>query len=155
MFTIQGEYRANMIRKAFGLPLAETAETDIAPGRPPLLCAGCPHRGTFHVLSKLKTTVLGDIGCYTLAALPPTAAMDTCLCMGGSITMAHGFEKAVGNGKKYRGSAGDSTFFHSGITGLINMNYNGFQRYGNGSGQQDHRYDGSSGQSFHRKKRQR
>ena len=125
MFTIQGEYSANMIRKAFGLPLAETAETDIAPGRPPLLCAGCPHRGTFHVLSKLKTTVLGDIGCYTLAALPPTAAMDTCLCMGGSITMAHGFEKAVGTAKNTVAVLGDSTFFHSGITGLINMNYNG------------------------------
>lgn len=125
MFTIQGEYSVNMIRKAFGLPLAETASIENAPGRPPLLCAGCPHRGIFHVLSKLKTTVLGDIGCYTLASLPPTSAMDTCLCMGSSITMAHGFEKAMGTAKNTVAVLGDSTFFHSGITGLINMNYNG------------------------------
>ena len=125
MFTIQGEYSANMIRKAFGLPLAETASIENAPGRPPLLCAGCPHRGIFHVLSKLKTTVLGDIGCYTLASLPPTSAMDTCLCMGSSITMAHGFEKAMGTAKNTVAVLGDSTFFHSGITGLINMNYHG------------------------------
>lgn len=124
MFTIQGEYSANMIRKAFGLPLAEAAVVENAPGRPPLLCAGCPHRGLFHVLSKLKKTVLGDIGCYTLGALPPTAAIDACLCMGASITMAHGFEKAIGDSKDVVAVLGDSTFFHSGITGLINMNYN-------------------------------
>ncbi len=129
MFTIQGEYSANMIRKAFGLPLAEAAETEAdaadAPGRPPLMCAGCPHRGLFYVLSKLKKTVMGDIGCYTLGALPPTAAMDACLCMGASITMAHGFEKAMGDSKDVVAVLGDSTFFHSGITGLVNMNYNG------------------------------
>ena len=136
LFTIQGEYSANMIRKAFGRPVAEAAADANAPGagedpspaeaagRPPLLCAGCPHRGLFHVLSKLKTTVLGDIGCYTLGALPPTSAMDACLCMGGSITMAHGFEKAVGSSKNTVAVLGDSTFFHSGITGLVNMNYN-------------------------------
>ena len=77
------------------------------------------------MLDKLKKTVLGDIGCYTLAALPPTSAMDTTLCMGASITMAHGFEKAVGDSKDVVAVLGDSTFFHSGITGLINMNYNG------------------------------
>ena len=125
MFTIQGEYSANMIRAAFGLPLAETAKVEDAPGRPPLLCAGCPHRGLFHVLSKLKKTVLGDIGCYTLGALAPTSAMDACLCMGASITMAHGFEKALGDSKDVVAVLGDSTFFHSGITGLVNMNYNG------------------------------
>ena len=137
MFTIQGEYSANMIRKAFGRPVAEAAADASAPGegndpspaqavgRPPLLCAGCPHRGLFHVLSKLKTTVLGDIGCYTLGALAPTSAMDACLCMGGSITMAHGFEKATGSSKNTVAVLGDSTFFHSGITGLVNMNYNG------------------------------
>lgn len=144
MFTIQGEYSANMIREAFikageGRHAGCSEEADVccsegesdkictsdAPGRPPLLCAGCPHRGLFHVLGKLKKTVMGDIGCYTLAALPPTSAMDTTLCMGGSITMAHGFEKATGNSKDVVAVLGDSTFFHSGITGLVNMNYNG------------------------------
>lgn len=129
MFTIQGEYSANMIRKAFGLPLAEAAETEAdaadAPGRPPLMCAGCPHRGLFYILNKLKKTVMGDIGCYTLGALAPTSAMDACLCMGASITMAHGFEKAVGDSKDVVAVLGDSTFFHSGITGLVNMTYNG------------------------------
>ena len=124
MFTIQGEYSANMIRVAFGRPVAESAVVGDAPGRPPLLCAGCPHRGLFHVLSKLKKTVLGDIGCYTLGALPPTSSIDACLCMGASITMAHGFEKAIGDSKDVVAVLGDSTFFHSGITGLINMNYN-------------------------------
>ena len=125
MFTIQGEYSANLLRAAFGRPLAENTPVDDAPGRPPLMCAGCPHRGLFHVLSKLKKTVLGDIGCYTLGSLPPTSAMDACLCMGASITMAHGFEKAIGDSKDVVAVLGDSTFFHSGITGLINMNYNG------------------------------
>ncbi len=125
MFTIQGEYSANMIRKAFGVPTSETAVIDDAPGRPPLLCAGCPHRGLFYTLSKLKKTVIGDIGCYTLATLPPMAAMDSCLCMGASITMAHGFEKAIGSSKDVVAVLGDSTFIHSGITGLVNMNYNG------------------------------
>ena len=125
MFTIQGEYNANMLRAAFGRPLAENTPVDDAPGRPPLMCAGCPHRGLFHVLSKLKKTVLGDIGCYTLGSLPPTSAMDACLCMGASITMAQGFEKALGDSKDVVAVLGDSTFFHSGITGLINMNYNG------------------------------
>ena len=124
MFTIQGEYSANMIRKAFGLPVAENVEITDAPGRPPLLCAGCPHRGLFHVLSKLKKIVMGDIGCYTLGALPPTASIDACLCMGASITMAHGFEQATGS-SDHVAVLGDSTFFHSGITGLVNMNYNG------------------------------
>ncbi len=125
MFTIQGEYSVNMIRRAFGKPVHKVVDVTDAPGRPPLLCAGCPHRGLFYVLSKLKKTVMGDIGCYTLAALPPTSAMDSCLCMGGSITMAHGFEKAVGDSKDVVAVLGDSTFFHSGITGLINMRYNG------------------------------
>ena len=124
MFTIQGEYSANMIRKAFGKEVADTVAIEDAPGRPPLLCAGCPHRGLFHVLSKQKKTVLGDIGCYTLASLAPTSAMDTCLCMGGSISMAHGFEMAT-ESSDHVAVLGDSTFFHSGITGLINMNYNG------------------------------
>ena len=127
MFTIQGEYSARMLREGFGLPLEESAieSVDDAPPRPPILCAGCPHRGLFHVLSKLKLNVMGDIGCYTLAALPPTSAMDSTLCMGASIPMAHGFEKAVGSSKDTVAVLGDSTFLHSGITGLINMSYNG------------------------------
>ena len=123
MFTIQGEYSANMIRKAFGVEVPETEDVN-APGRPPLLCAGCPHKGLFYVLSKLKTTVMGDIGCYTLAALAPTNAIDSCLCMGGSIGMEHGFEKATGSSKNLVAVLGDSTFIHSGITGLVNMVYN-------------------------------
>lgn len=126
MFTIQGEYSANMIRKAFTGEEPEHAEAPQAVGRPPLMCAGCPHRGLFYILNKLKTTVIGDIGCYTLGSLPPTSAMDACLCMGASITMAHGFEMARGKDEVRNTVAvlGDSTFFHSGITGLINMNYN-------------------------------
>lgn len=126
MFTIQGEYSANMIREAFTGETPEHVLAQPAPGRPPLMCAGCPHRGLFYILGKLKKTVMGDIGCYTLGALPPTSAMDACLCMGASITMAHGFEKARGAeaAKDTVAVLGDSTFFHSGITGLINMNYN-------------------------------
>lgn len=126
LFTIQGEYSANMIRKAFTGQEPEHVPAQEAAGRPPLMCAGCPHRGLFYILNKLKKTVLGDIGCYTLGALPPTSAIDACLCMGASITMAHGFEKARGKeaAKDTVAVLGDSTFFHSGITGLINMNYN-------------------------------
>lgn len=126
MFTIQGEYSANMIRKAFTGEIPEYAAPQEAPARPPLMCAGCPHRGLFYILGKLKKHVMGDIGCYTLGSLPPTSAMDACLCMGASITMAHGFEKARGKdaAKDTVAVLGDSTFFHSGVTGLINMNYN-------------------------------
>ena len=125
MFTIQGEYSANMIREAFGEDLpGDGFEAEDAPGRPPLLCAGCPHKGLFYVLSRLKTRVFGDIGCYTLAALPPMSAMDTTLCMGASIGMAHGFEKATGDKENTVAVLGDSTFLHSGITGLIDMAYN-------------------------------
>lgn len=126
MFTIQGEYSANDIRVAFGDdPIKGDVEATEAAERPPLLCAGCPHRGLFHILDKLKTRVFGDIGCYTLAALPPMAAMDTTLCMGASIGMAHGYEKAAGDKENTVAVLGDSTFLHSGITGLINMSYNG------------------------------
>lgn len=96
------------------------------PMRPPVLCPGCPHRGVFYVLKKLGLTVLGDIGCYTLGALPPTEAMDACVCMGASIGMLHGMEKA--RGPEFAGKAvaviGDSTFIHSGITGLTDLVYN-------------------------------
>ncbi|MDO8685430.1 MAG: thiamine pyrophosphate-dependent enzyme [Clostridiales bacterium] len=96
------------------------------PARPPVLCPGCPHRGVFHVLAKLKLIVTGDIGCYTLGALPPTNAMDSCVCMGASISMAHGFDKARGSSFSKRTVAviGDSTFIHSGITSLIDIVYN-------------------------------
>ena len=127
LFSIQGEYSVNMLKRVFGKPVPSFIEKPNAPARPPLLCAGCPHRGIFYVLNKLKKTVAGDIGCYTLGAMPPLSAMDTCLCMGGSITVAHGMEKARGRefGKNVVAVIGDSTFFHSGITGLINMKYNG------------------------------
>ncbi|MEN3046283.1 MAG: indolepyruvate ferredoxin oxidoreductase subunit alpha [Candidatus Hydrothermales bacterium] len=94
--------------------------------RPPQLCPGCPHTGVFYCLSKLKVTVTGDIGCYTLGALPPFNAMDTCICMGASIGNALGFEKARGKdfSKRMVAVIGDSTFLHSGVTGLINIAYN-------------------------------
>ncbi|KNY26073.1 Indolepyruvate ferredoxin oxidoreductase [Pseudobacteroides cellulosolvens ATCC 35603 = DSM 2933] len=97
-----------------------------APMRPPVMCPGCPHRGTYYVLKKQKLTVSGDIGCYTLGALPPTETMDMCVCMGSSVSGAHGFEKARGKefGKKTVAVIGDSTFMHSGITGLIDIVYN-------------------------------
>lgn len=96
--------------------------------RPPTMCAGCPHRGLFYVLSKKKNTVVtGDIGCYTLGSAPPLESMDTCICMGASISAGHGFTKALekkGQETKVFGVIGDSTFFHSGITGLVNAVYN-------------------------------
>jgi indolepyruvate ferredoxin oxidoreductase alpha subunit len=96
------------------------------PSRPPALCPGCPHRGVYHVLKKLNLTVTGDIGCYTLGALPPLSSMDTCICMGASIGNAHGMEKARGEDASVKTVAviGDSTFIHSGITGLIDVVYN-------------------------------
>jgi indolepyruvate ferredoxin oxidoreductase alpha subunit len=91
-----------------------------------VLCPGCPHRGVFYIINKLKLVATGDIGCYTLGALPPLNAMDTCVCMGASVTNAHGMEKALGRefSKKLVAVIGDSTFFHSGITGLANAVYN-------------------------------
>lgn len=97
------------------------------PPRPPVLCPGCSHRGVFMVLKKMKLIVTGDIGCYTLSALPPLASMDTCLCMGASVGMAYGLERAQGPDAK-RGVVaviGDSTFLHSGLTPLLNTVYNG------------------------------
>ena len=96
------------------------------PPRPPVMCAGCPHRGLFYTLKKNKLTVLGDIGCYTLGAVAPLGAMDSTICMGASISGLHGFNKANGGGSEDRTVAviGDSTFMHSGVTGLINTAYN-------------------------------
>ncbi|MDR0521223.1 MAG: indolepyruvate ferredoxin oxidoreductase subunit alpha [Planctomycetaceae bacterium] len=97
------------------------------PARPPVLCPGCPHRGIFYALGRLDVVVTGDIGCYSLGVFPPLSRMDTILCMGGGISMAHGIEKAQRNRKqpqKIVGIVGDSTFFHSGITGLLDIAYN-------------------------------
>lgn len=105
-------------------PAYVVAET--LPARPPVLCPGCPHRGIFYQLNRMKITVNGDIGCYTLGALPPLASMDSCVCMGGSIGMALGMEKARGKefARKQVAVIGDSTFVHSGITPLIDVVYN-------------------------------
>lgn len=108
-----------------GSEAAATAAEPI-PVRPPVLCAGCPHRGMYYVINKLKLMVTGDIGCYTLGALPPLEAMDSCICMGASIGTALGMEKARGEefGSKLVAVIGDSTFMHSGITGLLDVVYN-------------------------------
>jgi len=126
---IIGEFNPNVIRQAFASD--QTAETSALhdvkiPARPPVLCPGCSHRGIFYVMKKLKLTVTGDIGCYTLAALPPLDIIDTCLCMGASVGFAAGIEKATGDQLKGKliGVIGDSTFLHSGITGLIDLVYN-------------------------------
>ncbi len=105
---------------------AALSEIEAAPGRPPVLCPGCPHRGVFYNLNKLKAVVTGDIGCYTLGAMPPLSAMDTCLCMGASVGMAQGMEKAQGKdfARKTVAVIGDSTFLHSGLTGLMDVVYN-------------------------------
>jgi indolepyruvate ferredoxin oxidoreductase alpha subunit len=124
---IQGELFARKIAAKFeGAPEAGPMQTMDIPIRPPVLCPGCPHRGLFYVLNKLKMTVCSDIGCYTLGALAPLQAVDSCVCMGASISMAHGFEKARGKeqAKKTVAVLGDSTFCHSGMTGLLNMMYN-------------------------------
>ncbi|MBR0458535.1 MAG: indolepyruvate ferredoxin oxidoreductase subunit alpha [Victivallales bacterium] len=101
-------------------PVPEAADL---PGRPPMLCPGCPHRGTFYALAQFDVIVTGDIGCYTLGVFPPLSRTDTCLCMGGGFTMAHGMNKA-GETRPVVGIVGDSTFYHSGITGLLNLVYN-------------------------------
>ncbi len=100
-----------------------TPETSLPP-RPPALCPGCPHAGLFYLLQRKDIIITGDIGCYTLGSYPPHNTMDTCVCMGGSITLAHGIEKALKNGKRVVSIIGDSTFFHMGMPGLINAIYN-------------------------------
>ncbi|MBQ6232479.1 MAG: indolepyruvate ferredoxin oxidoreductase subunit alpha [Clostridia bacterium] len=127
-FTMLGEYSAAMIRQAV-LNTDDEPVTDAGlpvPVRPPVMCAGCPHRGTFYVLKKLGLTVCGDIGCYTLGAMPPLGSIDTTICMGASIGAALGMAKARGPefAKKLVSVIGDSTFIHSGITGLIDVVYN-------------------------------
>lgn len=128
IFTIQGEYSKNLIQKAI-LNIDDKqieGEKDL-PIRPPIMCPGCPHRGAYYVMKNLKLIVNGDIGCYTLGALAPVSSMDTCVCMGASIGMNHGMQKARGKefSQKTIAIIGDSTFMHSGVTSLINVVYNG------------------------------
>ncbi len=124
---ILGEFSQNLIAKALGKEAPEGISlSEPLPVRPPVMCAGCPHRGLFYTLNKNKCTVLGDIGCYTLGAVAPLSAMDMTLCMGASIGAVHGFTKAGGPEKSANTVAviGDSTFMHSGMTGLANVAYN-------------------------------
>ena len=126
VFTVQGEYSANMLRKGI---LGEELTIEPAqqvPARPPILCPGCPHRATFSVLKKLKIHAAGDIGCYTLGAVAPLNVVDTTVCMGASISTLHGMEKAKGREyiKNWVAVIGDSTFLHTGINSLMNMVYN-------------------------------
>ncbi len=122
------EFSQNLIAgKLGGVSHSGTALSEVIPPRPPVMCAGCPHRGLFYILSKNKCTVLGDIGCYTLGAVAPLSAMEMTLCMGASISAIHGFNKALGKEAEGKTVAviGDSTFMHSGMTGLANIAYNG------------------------------
>lgn len=125
IFSKQGELSVAIIREKILGEKLDLVKQDL-PVRPPVMCAGCPHRGVFYILSKLKLQVSADIGCYTLGAQAPLSAVDTVLCMGASVGIAHGFEKAAGRdqSKKMVAVIGDSTFIHSGITGLINAVYN-------------------------------
>ncbi|MBR6258515.1 MAG: indolepyruvate ferredoxin oxidoreductase subunit alpha [Lachnospiraceae bacterium] len=127
VFPLEGEFSQNLLRKALGqdVPAGKAIEDQI-PMRPPVMCAGCPHRGLFYTLSKNKCTVLGDIGCYTLGAVAPLSSIDMTLCMGASLSAVHGFNIAGEgeNEKKTVAVIGDSTFMHSGMTGLANIAYN-------------------------------
>ena len=124
---MEGEFSQNLVAARLGGTVhSGKALDDAIPPRPPVMCAGCPHRGLFYTLNKIKCTVLGDIGCYTLGAVAPLSAMDMTLCMGASISAIHGFNKALGTESEGRTVAviGDSTFMHSGMTGLANIAYN-------------------------------
>ncbi len=126
IFTLQGEYSANMIREKVLKEDLHIKEPAKVPARPPILCPGCPHRSVYSVLSKLKIHAAGDIGCYTLGALPPLNVIDTTVCMGSSISTLHGMEKAKGKEyvKNWVAVIGDSTFMHTGVNSLMNMVYN-------------------------------
>lgn len=128
MFSMLGEFSQETVAEAFGHEKPGTYENKTPiPVRPPMMCAGCPHRGMYYVLSKNHITVLGDIGCYTLGAQAPLFALDSTLCMGASVSGLHGFNKAGGRESEAKSVCviGDSTFMHSGVTGLINIAYNG------------------------------
>ena len=127
LFTNIGELSQNLVKEKLGGNVQTGALLkENIPARPPVMCAGCPHRSIFYVLKKLKLTVLGDIGCYTLGAVAPLGAIDTTVCMGASVSGLHGFVKAGDEESAGRSVAviGDSTFIHSGVTGLINIAYN-------------------------------
>ncbi len=124
---VTDEFSQNLIRNAFGMDVPESMSLpDEIPNRPPVMCSGCPHRGLFYTLKKLKVTVLGDIGCYTLGAVAPLQTIEMTLCMGASISSVHGFNKALGKESEVKTVAviGDSTFMHSGMTGIANIAYN-------------------------------
>ena len=126
-FSDIGELSQNLVAQGLGLAAPQGKALDTAiPPRPPVMCAGCPHRGLYYVLSKLKLTVIGDIGCYTLGAVAPLNAVDSVICMGASVSGIHGFNKANGGSTDGHTVAviGDSTFMHSGMTGLVNIAYN-------------------------------
>ena len=127
IFPICGEFSQSLIAEKLGkgTKVCSSLEEKI-PMRPPVMCAGCPHRGVFYLLSKNKITVLGDIGCYTLGAVAPLSAMEMTACMGASVSSVHGFNKALGESSEGKTVAviGDSTFMHSGMTGLANIAYN-------------------------------
>ena len=127
LFPLLGEFSQNLVAEKLGLPVpgGKALEENIPP-RPPAMCAGCPHRGLFYTLSKNKCTVLGDIGCYTLGAAAPLNAIEMTLCMGASVSSIHGYNKALGAESEHKTVAviGDSTFMHSGMTGLANIAYN-------------------------------
>ena len=127
IFPVEGEFSQNLVAGCLGRPVPCGVRLDEPiPPRPPIMCAGCPHRGLFYVLSKNRCTVMGDIGCYTLGAVAPLNAMDVTLCMGASVSSIHGFNKVLGSGSEGKTVAviGDSTFMHSGMTGLANIAYN-------------------------------
>ena len=127
IFPLEGEFSQNLVAQKLGLsPVSGPALGEDVPPRPPVMCAGCPHRGLFYTLTKNKCTVLGDIGCYTLGAVAPLSAIEMTACMGASVSAIHGFNKVRGEESEGRTVAviGDSTFIHSGMTGLANIAYN-------------------------------
>ena len=127
LFSCIDELSQNIVAEKLGFtPESGKKLDENIPARPPVMCAGCPHRGLFYTLKKNKLTVMGDIGCYTLGAVAPLAAIDTTICMGASVSSIHGFNKANGGTSDGKTVAviGDSTFMHSGVTGLINIAYN-------------------------------
>ena len=126
-FPICGEFSQNLVRECMGEEAKKGVKLeDEIPGRPPVMCAGCPHRGIFYTLKKNKCMVYGDIGCYTLGAIAPLNSMDLNVCMGASCSGLHGFNLAMGKaGEKHSvGIIGDSTFMHSGMTGICDISYN-------------------------------
>lgn len=126
IFGCIGELSQNIVAQKLGFETGKSEKLDEAiPARPPVMCAGCPHRGLYYILKKNKVTVIGDIGCYTLGAVAPLNAVDSVVCMGASVSGLHGFNKAnPENEGKSVAVIGDSTFMHSGITGLVNIAYN-------------------------------